>query len=330
MSFSSEVKDELSRQLPQARHCRIAEITAIISMCGRILIDQDDHYRVLVHTENIAVARKYFELIRRTFDGILPEVSIRQNILLKKSRIYSIVIKDPVQSMTVLQAAKLVDETGEIRENLSLVNNRVIQSSCCKRAFIRGAYLAAGSMSDPNKSYHFEIVCATQPKAVQLQEMIGCFGLEARVVERKRHYVVYLKEGSGIVDILNVMEAHVALMQLENVRIVKEMRNSINRRVNCETANITKTVSAAVRQIDDIRLIDAVLGLHTLPDALRDIAEVRLQNPDAPLHVLGNMLTPPVGKSGVNHRLRKLSQMAEEIRENKEEQGNYEKAGSND
>ena len=108
--------------------------------------------------------------------------------------------------MTVLQAAKLVDETGEIRENLSLVNNRVIQSSCCKRAFIRGAYLAAGSMSDPNKSYHFEIVCATQPKAVQLQEMIGCFGLEARVVERKRHYVVYLKEGSGIVDILNVME----------------------------------------------------------------------------------------------------------------------------
>lgn len=178
-SFSSEVKDELSRQLPQARHCRIAEITAIISMCGRILIDQDDHYRVLVHTENIAVARKYFELIRRTFDGILPEVSIRQNILLKKSRIYSIVIKDPVQSMTVLQAAKLVDETGEIRENLSLVNNRVIQSSCCKRAFIRGAYLAAGSMSDPNKSYHFEIVCATQPKAVQLQEMIGCFGLEA-------------------------------------------------------------------------------------------------------------------------------------------------------
>ena len=131
MSFSSEVKDELSRQLPQARHCRIAEITAIISMCGRILIDQDDHYRVLVHTENIAVARKYFELIRRTFDGILPEVSIRQNILLKKSRIYSIVIKDPVQSMTVLQAAKLVDETGEIRENLSLVNHRVIQSSCC-------------------------------------------------------------------------------------------------------------------------------------------------------------------------------------------------------
>ncbi|MDY5540330.1 MAG: DNA-binding protein WhiA, partial [Lachnospiraceae bacterium] len=144
--------------------------------------------------------------------------------------------------------------------------------------------------------------------------------LEARVVQRKRHYVVYLKEGSGIVDILNVMEAHVSLMQLENVRIVKEMRNSINRRVNCETANISKTVSAAVKQMEDIRLIEETTGLYQLPDTLRELAELRLQNPDASLVVLGSMLNPPVGKSGVNHRLRKLAQMADEIRENKEEQ----------
>lgn len=319
MSFSSEVKEELSRHTPAARHCQIAEITAIISMCGRILIGEEDDLRVVVHTENVAVARKYFTLIKKTFN-ISTEISIRQNILLKKSRIYSIVIKNHEDSVRVLRAAKLIDETGEIREDLSLVSNRVIQSSCCKRAFVRGAYLAAGSMSDPNKSYHFEIVCATQEKAVQLQEIIGTFGLEARVVERKRHYVVYLKEGSGIVDILNIMEAHVSLMQLENVRIVKEMRNSINRRVNCETANIGKTVSAAVKQIEDIHLIDEAIGLNQLPDALRTLAEVRLANPDASLLVLGNMMTPPVGKSGVNHRLRKLAQMAEEIRENKEEQ----------
>ena len=140
------------------------------------------------------------------------------------------------------------------------------------------------------------------------------------MVQRKRHYVVYLKEGSGIVDILNVMEAHVSLMQLENVRIVKEMRNSINRRVNCETANISKTVSAAVKQMEDIRLIEETTGLYQLPDTLRELAELRLQNPDASLIVLGSMLNPPVGKSGVNHRLRKLAQMADEIRENKEEQ----------
>ena len=239
---------------------------------------------------------------------------------MKKSRIYSIVVKRDEDSRKILQTLKLIDDTGEIREDLSLVSNRIIQSSCCKRAFIRGAYLAAGSMSDPNKSYHFEIVCATMPKAEQLKQLIAAFGLEARVVQRKRHYVVYLKEGSGIVDILNVMEAHVSLMQLENVRIVKEMRNSINRRVNCETANISKTVSAAVKQMEDIRLIEETTGLYQLPDTLRELAELRLQNPDASLVVLGSMLNPPVGKSGVNHRLRKLAQMADEIRENKEEQ----------
>ena len=318
MSFSSDVKEELSRHIPSARHCQIAEITAIISMCGRILIGEDDRISVVVQTESLAVARKYFTLIRKTFN-ISTEISIRQNILLKKSRIYSVVIKCHEDSTRILRASKLIDETGEIREELSLVSNRIIQSSCCKRAFIRGAYLAAGSMSDPNKSYHFEIVCATMEKAVQLQEIIGTFGLEAKVVFRKRHYVVYLKEGSGIVDILNVMEAHVALMQLENVRIVKEVRNSINRRVNCETANIGKTVSAAMKQIEDIRLIEETTGLNNLPDSLRDLAELRLQNPDASLIVLGNKLNPPVGKSGVNHRLRKLAQIADELRNNKEE-----------
>ena len=272
--------------------------------------------RIAVHTESLPVARKYFTLVQKTFN-ISTEISVRQNILLKKSRIYSIVVKRDEDSRKILQTLKLIDDTGEIREDLSLVSNRIIQSSCCKRAFIRGAYLAAGSMSDPNKSYHFEIVCATMPKAEQLKQLIAAFGLEARVVQRKRHYVVYLKEGSGIVDILNVMEAHVSLMQLENVRIVKEMRNSINRRVNCETANISKTVSAAVKQMEDIRLIEETTGLYQLPDTLRELAELRLQNPDASLVVLGSMLNPPVGKSGVNHRLRKLSQMADEIRENK-------------
>ena len=319
MSFSSEVKDELSKQMPSARHCRIAETAAIITMCGRILIGADERMRIAVHTESLPVARKYFTLVQKTFN-ISTEISVRQNILLKKSRIYSIVVKRDEDSRKILQTLKLIDDTGEIREDLSLVSNRIIQSSCCKRAFIRGAYLAAGSMSDPNKSYHFEIVCATMPKAEQLKQLIAAFGLEARVVQRKRHYVVYLKEGSGIVDILNVMEAHVSLMQLENVRIVKEMRNSINRRVNCETANISKTVSAAVKQMEDIRLIEETTGLYQLPDTLRELDELRLQNPDASLVVLGSMLNPPVGKSGVNHRLRKLAQMADEIRENKEEQ----------
>ncbi len=156
-------------------------------------------------------------------------------------------------------------------------------------------------------------------KALQLKEMINTFDMDAKIVQRKKYYVVYIKEGAQIVDILNVMEAHVALMDLENVRILKEMRNSVNRKVNCETANIHKTVSAAVKQIEDIVYIQSTIGFESLSEGLEEIARLRLEQPEATLKELGMMLTPPVGKSGVNHRLRKLSTLAEELRESKEE-----------
>jgi hypothetical protein len=191
----------------------------------------------------------------------------------------------------------------------------VLQRDCCKRAFIRGAFLAAGSISDPEKNYHFEIVCTNEEKAKQLQEIINTFELDAKIVLRKKYYVVYIKEGAMIVDILNVMEAHVSLMKLENVRILKDMRNSVNRRVNCETANINKTVSAAMKQLEDIRFIQETIGFSELSEGLAEIAKLRLSQPEATLKELGTMLNPPVGKSGVNHRLRKLSNMADDLRE---------------
>ena len=173
--------------------------------------------------------------------------------------------------------------------------------------------MAAGSISDPNKSYHFEIVCHTLEQAQQLKELMEFFETEPKIVERKERMVVYLKEGSQIVDLLNVMGAHVSLMNLENLRIEKEMRNSINRQVNCETANITKTVNAASRQLEDIQLIQTHIGLSGLPEHLREIALVRLTHPESSLQELGGYLNPPVGKSGVNHRLRKLSEIASQI-----------------
>ena len=237
MSFSSKVKDELSRQLSPARHCQIAEIAAIISLCGKIIISEEDHYAIKIHTENVAVARKYFTLLKKTFN-IVTDVSIRRNAYLNKNRTYTVTIREHEDALRVLHAAKLLDEHGEVGENLNVVQNVVIQQSCCRRAFIRGAFLASGSLSDPEKFYHFEIVCATEEKAKQLQGIIAAFDLEAKIVKRKRYYIVYIKEGSQIVDILNVMEAPVALMELENIRILKDMRNSVNRQVNCETANI--------------------------------------------------------------------------------------------
>ena len=178
-----------------------------------------------------------------------------------------------------------------------------MQQTCCKRAFLRGVFLAAGSMSDPAKAYHFEIVCAAESMAVQLREMICGFAMDAKIVQRKKSWIVYLKEGAQIV------------MKLENVRILKEMRNTVNRKVNCETANINKTVSAAVRQLEDIKYLQSTIGLEKLPEGLTDAAMARLANPDAPLKELGACLSPPVGKSGINHRLRKLSELAEKVRQ---------------
>ena len=313
-SFSSRVKEELSRQLNSARHCQIAEIAAIISLCGRIQIDENDRFGIKISTENVAVARKYFTLLKKTFN-ISTDIVIRRNAYLNKKRSFQVAVLEDEDARRVLLAAKLLDEHGEIGENLSVVGNLVVQNPCCRRAFLRGAFLAAGSISDPEKFYHFEIACTAQPKARQLQDIMASFDVDARIVQRKKYFVVYVKEGSQIVDLLNVMEAPVALMELENIRILKEMRGSVNRQVNCETANIHKTVSAAVRQAEDIMLIRDRTGFEGLPDNLRQIAQLRLARPEATLKELGEALDPPVGKSGVNHRLRKLSNMAEKLRD---------------
>lgn len=296
MSFSSEIKEELSGQIPTARHCQLAEIAAILSFCSRVTEEENGSFGLRMHTENLAVARKYFTLLKKTFN-IRLDVMVRQNKSIRGGRSFEVV------------------SYGD----LSAVRHVLIQNLCCKRAFIRGAFLASGSVSDPEKGYHFEIVCNSLEKANQLCDMIRSFGIEARVTMRKKNHIVYIKEGAQIVDMLNIMEAHVALMNFENIRILKEMRNSVNRQVNCETANLNKTVSAAVKQIEDIQYIKATIGFDQLPEGLTEIAELRLEQPQATLKELGQMLTPCVGKSGVNHRLRKLSLIAEELREHKEE-----------
>ncbi len=315
MSFSGEVKEELSRQFHKSRHCQIAEIAAILSFAGKLEAYREG-VQLSVYTENIFLARKYFILIRETFHA-QADIAVRRNVYLHKNRIFVIIMREQEEIRKVLLAVKWQSEHGEDIRPKGVVNGLLVQKSCCRRAFIRGAFLSAGSMSDPEKSYHFEIVCQEKEYADQLQEMINSFEMDAKIVRRKKSYVVYLKEGAQIVDMLNVMEAHVALMNLENVRILKEMRNFVNRQVNCETANINKTVSAAVKQVEDINYIKSMKGLDSLPDNLKEIALLRLKYPQAALKELGTLLNPPVGKSGVNHRLRKLCQIAEDLKQAK-------------
>lgn len=287
MSFSSEVKEELARQLSPARHCQIAELAALLNFCGQFGRDKNGDFTVGFQTENETVIRKGFTLLKKTY-----------NI-------------DAGVPLTEQQVQNILQKMGDTDEP---VNSLLLKNACCQRAFLRGAFLSVGSISNPAKGYHLEFDCPDEAKARQLQELIRSFEIEARIILRKKYYVVYLKEGAGIVDLLNVCGAPISLMNLENLRIVKEMRNSVNRRVNCETANIAKTVNAAARQVEDIEYIGAHYGFEKLPLSLREMAEVRLENPDAPLKELGEYFQPPIGKSGVNHRLRKLSELAEKIR----------------
>lgn len=317
MSFSSKVKSELSLHFGNGRHCEIAEIAAFVNICGQIAAF-GDRFWLKIQTENFAVAKKCFTLLRNTFN-INIDVSVRSSQRNRKTRGYSLVIRDPQQVENLLLATGILSAAQGKRTLKKRIYPPTVSSICCRRAYIRGAFLASGSVNDPKKNYHLEFVLADREAAGQLQELINAFRLDAKVVERKEHFVVYLKEGEQIVDLLNVMEAPVALMDLENVRIVKEMRNDINRKVNCETANLNKVIGAAVKQLEDIAYIEETIGLSSLSEQLEEVARLRLKYPDMSLKELGSYLTPPVGKSGVNHRLRKISNIAETLREGKGE-----------
>lgn len=288
MSFSAEVKEELVKQIGSGRHCQIAELAALMHYCGQYGMDAEGRFMIGFQTENQSVVRKGFTLLQKTYN---------------------------IDADTVLNRETIGEILEKLGDSQKPVSNLLLKSACCKRAFLRGAFLSVGSMSDPAKGYHLEFDCDSEEKAKQLQEVMGAFDIDSKRILRKKYHVVYLKEGSGIVDLLNVCGAPISLMNFENLRILKEMRNSVNRRVNCETANITKTVTAASRQVEDIEYLKLHYGFQNLPESLREMAEVRLENPDAPLKELGECFTPPIGKSGVNHRLRKLSELAQRIRD---------------
>ncbi|MBQ2880245.1 MAG: DNA-binding protein WhiA [Anaerotignum sp.] len=314
MSFSSKVKGELSSHLGNGRHCEIAETAAIVNICGHTAVF-GDHFCLKIQTENFHVAKKCFTLLKNTFN-MIADVSVRSS---GRKQVYTVLVKDFSRAETILKATGLLfSEEGKMKLK-KRIYSPVVSSICCRRAYIRGTFLSVGSVNDPEKNYHMEFVLAEESLAEQLKELINSFGLDTKVVERKEHFVVYLKEGEQIVDLLNIMEAPLALMDLENVRIVKEMRNDINRKVNCETANLNKVVGAAVKQLEDIEYIEETIGLSHLPEQLEEIARLRLEYPDKSLKELGSFLSTPVGKSGVNHRLRKISSIAEALREGKGE-----------
>lgn len=302
MSFSGQIKEELAQVISSPRHCQLAELAALVQFCGHI----EEDGSLLVQSENPLVIRKCFTLLKKTFK---IKAAAKNQMQTQNYRLF-VTGED---AFRVLEALKICDTAGHLMMR-HLTDPVLIKNSCCKRAYLRGCYMAVGSMSDPYKSYHLELVCGLQAQAEQLLKILHDFSLDAKMIIRKKYHVVYMKEGENIADFLNITEAHKALMEFENTRIYKGMRNMVNRKVNCEAANITKTVNAATRQVEDIRLIREKMGLEGLPEPLRQMAYVRLENPQASLGELGKLLDPPVGKSGVNHRLRKLGELAKELK----------------
>ena len=312
MSFSLEIKEELETKIDSAKHCQIAEFAAMMAFCGKIKRKSGGQMQLMITTENELVKRKFIELAIKAFEALESQFIVEYEG--KNNRVINIFINEQKLIAKILMAIKWCDDSFTKVEPV-FVNQRIIQKDCCKRAFIRGAFLAAGSISDPNKSYHYEIVCEYEEDAKSMQDILKFFNLDAKVIQRKHNYVTYIKEGSNITDVINIMGAFVSQMKLYNIMILKGMRNDVNRKVNCETANMNKTIEAAVKQIRDIEYVRDTVGLESLSDGLREVALIRLQNPDMKLKDIGELLNPPVGKSGVNHRVRKISELVEKLRE---------------
>ncbi|MCE7793111.1 DNA-binding protein WhiA [Salipaludibacillus sp. CUR1] len=308
MSFASMTKKELTHMEADGC-CSKAELAALIRMNGAISI-RNMQITLDIQTENAAIARRIYTLLKSNYD-VHVELLVRKKMRLKKNNVY--VVRISKEARKILESLHIVDESFAFTRQIS---EKLINKDCCKRAYLRGAFLAGGSVNHPEtSSYHLEIFSLYEDHNRSLCDLMNHFHLSAKMIERKKGFILYLKEGEKISEFLNVIGAHQALLRFEDVRIMKDMRNSVNRLVNCETANLNKTVGAAMRQVENIRFIKNEVGLDALPDKLQEIAELRIEHQDVTLKELGEMVeSGKVSKSGVNHRLRKIEEFANKLR----------------
>ncbi|WP_053368196.1 DNA-binding protein WhiA [Bacillus sp. FJAT-27245] len=308
MSFASETKKELTA-IEGKPCCGIAELSALIRMNGSLSFS-NRKLMVDVQTENAAIARRIYTLIKKSYP-IQVELLVRKKMRLKKNNVY--IVRLAQEAKEILEDLKILGEGFTIIHDIS---PDLIKKKCCRRSYLRGAFLAGGSVNNPEtSSYHLEIASLYKEHNDSLCELMNTFGLNSKTLERKKGFITYLKEAEKITEFLNIIGAHNALLRFEDVRIVRDMRNSVNRLVNCETANLNKTIGASLRQVENIRFIDRTVGLEILPGRLREIAELRVAYQDVTLKELGEMVSGgAISKSGINHRLRKIDEIAEKLR----------------
>ncbi|MDD6043018.1 MAG: DNA-binding protein WhiA [Eubacteriaceae bacterium] len=313
MSFAAETKNELSRITPEKKCCQLAEIAGFLRVSGSLRLAGGGKFKIVVSTENPAVARHYKKLIKEYF-SVDTELEIGEAQGPKKGHVYMLTINPDMRSEQILR------ETGVllVKEGNNFISDGIfstlIRSKCCKKSYLRGMFMGAGTLNDPSKGYHLELVCASKILANDCKKMINSFvDLNAKVVKRKDKYVVYLKSSENICDVLSIMGANGQRLKFEEVIINKELVNNTVRITNCDNANTDRTLDASAKQIENIRKIEKVKGLDFLPEKLRTAAELRLEYPEASLTQLGEMMDPPMKKSGINNRFRKIEEIASKL-----------------
>ncbi len=307
MSFASTVKKELTTLEVHREHAK-AELTALIRMSGSVSI-YNQQLILNIQSENAAIARRMYSLLRDHYQ-VVGELIVRRKMKLKKNNVYIVRLK---------QQVKEILEDLDIFDGLSFtthVSQEILENEQKQRSYLRGAFLAGGSVNSPETSrYHLEIYSNYEDHNNHICDMMNQFGFNARTIDRRNGFITYLKEAEKIADFLALVGSHNAMMKFEDVRIVRDMRNSVNRLVNCETANMNKTIDAAAKQIENITFIDEMVGLDRLPVKLREVAIIRLENPEVSMKELGEMVPSGViSKSGINHRIRKINEFAEQLR----------------
>ena len=312
MTFSSKIKDELSRTEIIDKDSAQAEIAALVRTTGYISLKGFSKMEIEFSTENAAVARRIFKLLKVAYD-ISTQVSVEKTNRLKKHNNYIIKIEDKLVKKFLLDTGIANKENFSIMEFDYGVPKNLTRNDLCKRAYIKGSFMGGDSISDPEKSYHAEFVSNREEQSVGIRSLLEGYGIIGKTIFRKNYFVTYVKESEQISDLLALVGAHKAVLDFENVRAVKETRNQINRVINCETANLDKIVDTSMRQINSIKILKKHKAINKLPDHLKELAYLRLKHSNASLKELGQMLNPPLGKSGVNHRLRKIEEIAKDL-----------------
>ena len=309
MSFSSEVKDEVAKIKVDDYKLILSELAGMTPMCGILNFKNNKIFMEYI-TENAPVARRLFTFLRRSF-GFDVEVKNVRSTQLKKN-VFIIYISQDESCRLLLDELKYIKGASVFMINYAPTD--LIKTSNEKKAYIRGAFMGSGSITDPKKGYHLEFVSENESNAYFLRDTINEFGLKSKVIMRKEKYIIYIKDSEQISDFLSLIGAYNSVLNYENVRVIKEMRNNVNRIVNCETANLNKTVKSSYDQVEDIKLIEREIGIENLDEDLKAIAKIRLENRSMSLNDIANSLEPKLSKSTVNYRFKKLRRIANKLR----------------